>query len=58
MDLGMAHAVWSLAIIGVFVAVVAWVWSGKRRAHFEDAGRIPFHEDDPGKAEARGTAHE
>lgn len=45
MSLGIAHAVWTLALLGAFIGVVAWVWSGRRRSHFEEAGRIPFHEN-------------
>lgn len=45
MNLGIAHAVWSLAILGAFVVLVAWIWSGRRKGHFEEAGRIPFRED-------------
>jgi cbb3-type cytochrome oxidase subunit 3 len=45
MSLGIAHGVWTLALLAAFVAVVAWIWSGRRKAHFEDAGRIPFRED-------------
>jgi len=46
MTLGIAHGIWSLALLGAFIAVVAWAWSGKRRSQLEDAGRIPFREDD------------
>lgn len=34
-----------------FVGIVAWAWSGRRRAAFEEAARLPFTED-----EASGTA--
>jgi cbb3-type cytochrome oxidase subunit 3 len=44
MSMGLAHGLWSLAVLGVFIAVVIWVWSGGRRSHFEEAGRIPFRE--------------
>lgn len=48
MTLGIAHGIWSVAILGVFIALVAWVWSGRRRDHFENAGLIPFREDHDG----------
>jgi cytochrome c oxidase cbb3-type subunit 4 len=56
MSLGIAHAVWTLALLGAFVGVVGWVWSGRRRSHFEEAGRIPFHESGPDaeRPEGRG----
>ena len=46
MDIGLAHGLWSLFILGAFIGIVAWVWSGSRRRHFEEAGRIPFDEED------------
>jgi cytochrome c oxidase cbb3-type subunit 4 len=56
MSLGIAHAVWTVALLGAFVGVVGWVWSGRRRSHFEEAGRIPFHESGPDaeRPEGRG----
>jgi cytochrome c oxidase cbb3-type subunit 4 len=54
MSLGIAHAVWTLALLGAFVGVVAWVWSARRRSHFEEAGRIPFHEGDGDRFEGQG----
>jgi len=29
-----------------FLGIVAWAWSGRRRAAFEEAARLPFTEDD------------
>ena len=49
MSLGIAHGIWSLAILGAFIAIVAWAFSGRRRAHFEEAGRIPLQDDDGGR---------
>jgi len=30
----------------VFVAIVAWAWSGKRKRAFDEASRIPLEDDD------------
>ena len=46
MSIGVMHGLWSLFILLVFVGIVAWAWSGKRRTYFEEAGRIPFLNDD------------
>jgi cbb3-type cytochrome oxidase subunit 3 len=45
MSIGILHGIWSLAILLMFIGIVAWVWSASRRRHFEDAGMIPFLED-------------
>ena len=29
----------------VFIGIVIWAWSGKRKQRFEDAANIPFTED-------------
>jgi len=46
MDFGTFHAWWTVGILVAFVAIVAWVWSGKRKHKYERAARIPFDEDD------------
>ena len=46
MSIGVMHGLWSLFILLLFVAIVAWAWNGKRRPYFEEAGRIPFLSDD------------
>jgi len=30
----------------LFVGIVIWAWSGKRKQEFDEAANIPFHEDD------------
>ena len=40
-----------------FLGIVAWAWSGRRRAAFEEAARLPFTEDEtlsPGPSPAGG----
>ena len=29
----------------VFIGIVIWAWSGKRKQRFDDAANIPFNED-------------
>jgi cytochrome c oxidase cbb3-type subunit 4 len=43
----------------VFVTIVAWAYSGKRRAQFDEAARVPFEDGDaPGGEDSNGTARE
>ncbi len=44
-SIGIWHGLWSLLILALFIGVVAFVWSGKRKGHYEQAGRIPLQED-------------
>jgi cytochrome c oxidase cbb3-type subunit 4 len=32
----------------LFIALVAWVWSGRRRAAFDEAAQLPFQGDNEG----------
>jgi cytochrome c oxidase cbb3-type subunit 4 len=36
-----------------FVAIVAWAWSNKRKASFDEAARAPLEEDDGETTAAR-----
>ena len=40
------HSWWTVVLLVVFVGIVVWAWSGKRKADFDEAARIPFEEDD------------
>lgn len=30
----------------VFVGIIAWAWSGRRRSDFDEAAQLPFADDD------------
>ena len=63
MDAGFLHGLWTAILLAVFVAIVAWAWSGRRKKDFDEAARLPLEEDaadaaDPtAHTEARGTRH-
>ena len=39
------HALWTLALFVIFIGIVAWAWSSKRKKRFDAAARIPLDED-------------
>ena len=45
MDLTFIQAIWTIVVMVVFIGIVIWAWSGKRKQRFEDAANIPFNED-------------
>ncbi len=45
--MGVFHGIWTLLLLLVFLGIVVWVWSSRRKKHFEEAGRIPFQEEHP-----------
>ncbi len=46
MDITLIQSAWTVVVLVVFVGIVIWAWSGKRKARFDDAANIPFTEDD------------
>ena len=58
MDAGLMHGLWTAFLLAVFVAIVVWAWSGRRKRDFEEASRLPLEEDaddatQPGQQGAR-----
>ena len=45
MDLTLIQSVWTIVVMVVFIGIVIWAWSGKRKQRFEYAANIPFTED-------------
>ena len=46
MDYPVMQSIWTVVVLVVFVGIVLWAWSGKRKQDFDEAANIPFHEDD------------
>jgi len=46
MDYSLIQSVWTLVVLVLFVGIVIWAWSSKRKQDFDEAANIPFNEDD------------
>jgi cytochrome c oxidase cbb3-type subunit 4 len=46
MDIGIFHSIWTVMILVVFISIVAWAYSGKRKERFDEAARLPLEDDD------------
>jgi cytochrome c oxidase cbb3-type subunit 4 len=46
MDTSLIQSVWTIVVMVLFIGIVLWAWSGKRKQHFDEAANIPFDEDD------------
>lgn len=46
MDAILFHSIWTVAMLVLFIGIVAWAWSGKRKARFDAAARLPLEEND------------
>ncbi|UCH52874.1 MAG: cbb3-type cytochrome c oxidase subunit 3 [Pseudomonadota bacterium] len=46
MDFGLIHFLWTVALMAVFIGIVVWAWSGKRKKTFDAAARAPMEDKD------------
>jgi cytochrome c oxidase cbb3-type subunit 4 len=42
-------SLWSIVVLVTFIGIVLWAYSGKRKAAFDEAARLPFDDDPPGE---------
>jgi cytochrome c oxidase cbb3-type subunit 4 len=47
MDYALIDSIWTIVVMVVFIGIVLWAWSGKRKQRFNEAANIPFNEDVP-----------
>jgi cytochrome c oxidase cbb3-type subunit IV len=40
------QVVWTVVVMVVFLAIVFWAWSGRRKESFNEAANIPLEEED------------
>ncbi len=52
MDFTLIQSLWSIVILVTFIGIVLWAYSGKRKAAFDEAARLPF-EDEEAPRDAR-----
>jgi len=46
MDYSLIQSIWTIVVMVLFVGIVVWAWSSKRKKHFDEAANLPFTEDD------------
>jgi cytochrome c oxidase cbb3-type subunit 4 len=47
MDPSLAHSIWTVMMLLLFIGIVIWAWSGKRKQAFREAAHLPFEDDEP-----------
>ncbi len=45
MDVNLMRSIWTAVLFAVFIGIVWWAWSGRRKADFEAAARLPLDDD-------------
>lgn len=53
MNFGFIHGVLTLILMIMFIGIVAWAYSGKRKKRFDEAANLPFADDDDGPTRSR-----
>jgi cytochrome c oxidase cbb3-type subunit 4 len=46
MDINTLRSAVTLLAFGCFVGIVAWAWSRRNQADFDEAAQLPFRQDD------------
>ncbi len=54
MDVNDLRSIVTVVSLIAFLGIVAWAWSGKNRAGFDEAARLPFAEEQGAQGATRG----
>ena len=47
------HAIWTAVLFVIFIGIVIWAWSAKRKKRFDEAARLPLRDEDIEKLEQK-----
>lgn len=56
MDVNLIRSILTAVLFVVFLGIVFWAWSGRRKADFEAAARLPLDDDHAEQEIARNYA--
>ncbi len=48
MDIAVFHSWWTVLLVVLFIGIVAWAWSGRRKQSFDEAAKMPLEDDTSG----------
>lgn len=43
--MSLIHSIWTVIVLLLFIGIVIWAWSGKRKDKFDKASRIPLEDE-------------
>ena len=46
MSMGLIHSIWTLLLVAIFIGIIAWAFSRRRKQSFDAAARMPLENDD------------
>ena len=57
MNFGLIHSVWTVLLFVLFIGIIAWAWSAKRKPRFDEAARLPLEDEDMTPRPTQGKKH-
>ena len=42
----LGHAIWTIVVFVIFIGIVFWAYSGRRKKDFEEAANLALDDDD------------
>lgn len=49
MNGAMFHSYYTVVLLVIFIGIVAWAWSSRRKKDFDEASRLPLEDDAPSR---------
>ena len=46
MNFSLIHSIWTVMLFILFIGIIVWAWSAKRKPRFDEAARLPLEDDD------------
>lgn len=43
----LGHSIWTVLVFVVFIGIVLWAYSGRRKNDFDEAARLVLDDDEP-----------
>jgi cytochrome c oxidase cbb3-type subunit 4 len=53
LDITVFHGLWTAALLVIFIGIVVWAWSGKRKRAFDEAAHMPLEDAELDARDAR-----
>lgn len=50
----LAHLIWTILLLIIFIGIVIWAWSGRQKQRFDAAARTPLEDDNDRKGNGHG----
>ncbi|MBD3620256.1 MAG: cbb3-type cytochrome c oxidase subunit 3 [Chromatiales bacterium] len=45
MDGATFHSIYTVVLLVIFIGIVIWAWSGRRKRDFDEASRLPLEDE-------------